>query len=174
MTDAAVATLLAEGARALTGTADNARLEAQLLLAQVLAVSRAQLHADPEATADAAQAALYRGLLLEGCAEEWIFQERQAEFVTDALRARYRKALLRALIAAFPCVDQARLRLLVAQHDASLLHSHGDNRAAYLRCARVQVVAVEAREAAYADPRCQGVERSVGAAVGVGDYRFRA
>ena len=63
MTEATVATLLADGARALTGTADNARLEAQLLLAQVLAVSRAQLHAYPEATADAAQAALYRGLI---------------------------------------------------------------------------------------------------------------
>ena len=70
MTKATVATLLADGARALTGTADNARLEAQLLLAQVLAVSRAQLHAYPEATADAAQAALYRGLIERRAAGE--------------------------------------------------------------------------------------------------------
>jgi release factor glutamine methyltransferase len=70
MTDATVATLLADGARALTGTADNARLEAQLLLAQVLAVSRAQLHTYPEATADAAQAALYRGLIERRAAGE--------------------------------------------------------------------------------------------------------
>ena len=70
MTEATVATLLADGARALTGTADNTRLEAQLLLAQVLAVSRAQLHAYPEATADAAQAALYRGLIERRAAGE--------------------------------------------------------------------------------------------------------
>jgi release factor glutamine methyltransferase len=70
MTDATVAALLAEGARALTATADNARLEAQLLLAQVLAVSRAQLHTHPQASADAAQAARYRGLIERRAAGE--------------------------------------------------------------------------------------------------------
>jgi release factor glutamine methyltransferase len=70
MTDATVAALLAEGARALTATADNARLEAQLLLAQVLAVSRAQLHTHPQASADAAQTARYRSLIERRAAGE--------------------------------------------------------------------------------------------------------
>jgi len=73
MTASTVATLLADGARALTGTAasaDSARRDAQLLLAQALAVPRAQLHSHPEATADAAQAASYRRLLQRRAAGE--------------------------------------------------------------------------------------------------------
>lgn len=70
MTAASVATLLTDGARTLAGPAANASLEAQLLLAHVLAVSRAQLHAHPEATANAAQAALYRQLLERRAAGE--------------------------------------------------------------------------------------------------------
>jgi release factor glutamine methyltransferase len=68
MTAASVAILLAEGARTLAGT--GARLEAQLLLAHVLAVPRAQLHSHPEAPADASQAALYRRLLERRAAGE--------------------------------------------------------------------------------------------------------
>ncbi|HEY2273921.1 MAG TPA: peptide chain release factor N(5)-glutamine methyltransferase [Steroidobacteraceae bacterium] len=70
MTAASVATLLAEGARTLAGSAANAGFEAQLLLAYVLAVSRAQLHSHPQTTADAAQAAGYRRLLERRAAGE--------------------------------------------------------------------------------------------------------
>jgi release factor glutamine methyltransferase len=70
MTAASVATLLADGARTLAGSAANAGFEAQLLLAYVLAVSRAQLHSHPQATADAAQAAGYRRLLERRAAGE--------------------------------------------------------------------------------------------------------
>jgi release factor glutamine methyltransferase len=70
MTAASLASLLADGARALTGTGASARLEAQLLLAHVLAVPRAHLASHPEATVDAAQAALYRRLLERRAAGE--------------------------------------------------------------------------------------------------------
>lgn len=70
MTAASVATLLADGARTLTGNADNAPLEAQLLLSHVLAVPRAQLHSHPETIAAAAQAADYRRLLERRAAGE--------------------------------------------------------------------------------------------------------
>jgi release factor glutamine methyltransferase len=70
MTGASVASLLADGARTLAGRVDDARLEAQLLLARVLSVPRAQLHSHPEANADAAQAELYRRLLERRAAGE--------------------------------------------------------------------------------------------------------
>jgi len=70
MTAASVAILLADGTRALPGTAAAARLEAQLLLAHVLDVPRARLHSHPEASPDAAQAALYRRLLERRAAGE--------------------------------------------------------------------------------------------------------
>ena len=71
MTAASLASLLTDGARTLAGTgAGGARLEAQLLLAHVLAVPRARLASHPEATADAAQAANYRRLLERRAAGE--------------------------------------------------------------------------------------------------------
>ncbi|HWZ64951.1 MAG TPA: peptide chain release factor N(5)-glutamine methyltransferase [Steroidobacteraceae bacterium] len=58
MTAETVDTLLEEGCRTLPS-----RLDAQLLLAHVLQVPRAQLHSHPEASIGAAQAASYRVLL---------------------------------------------------------------------------------------------------------------
>lgn len=64
MTADTVGTLLAEGERTLARTAaGGARLDAQLLLAWVLAISRVQLLADVAAPAAVAQAAAYRRLL---------------------------------------------------------------------------------------------------------------
>ncbi|HLY52344.1 MAG TPA: peptide chain release factor N(5)-glutamine methyltransferase [Steroidobacteraceae bacterium] len=72
MTADTVASLLAEGERTLARTAGSggARLDAQLLLAWVLAISRAQLLADAQAPAAEAQAAAYRRLLARRAAGE--------------------------------------------------------------------------------------------------------
>jgi release factor glutamine methyltransferase len=73
MTADTVASLLAEGTRTLAGARaapDATGLDAQLLLAAVLAVTRAQLHAHPEARAGAAEAASYRRLLARRAAGE--------------------------------------------------------------------------------------------------------
>ena len=72
MTADTITTLLAEGARKLAaaGAPGDARLEAQLLLARALAVTRAHLHAHPEARADEARAASYRRLIERRAAGE--------------------------------------------------------------------------------------------------------
>jgi release factor glutamine methyltransferase len=72
MTADTVASLLAEGERTLARAAGSggARLDAQLLLAWVLARSRAQLLADAQNPAAEAQAAAYRRLLARRAAGE--------------------------------------------------------------------------------------------------------
>ena len=74
MTADTVGTLLTEGERTLArgagGAGGAARLDAQLLLAWALAVPRAQLLADEQAPAAAAQAAGYRRLLARRAAGE--------------------------------------------------------------------------------------------------------
>jgi release factor glutamine methyltransferase len=66
MTADTINRLLSEGARTLadsSGVGDAARLDAQLLLASVLAIPRAQLHSHPEAPVGAAAAERYLALL---------------------------------------------------------------------------------------------------------------
>ena len=58
------------GRRALEARAGHARLDAQVLLAHVLGVSRAQLDSHPEAAADAARRPRYRRLLARRAAGE--------------------------------------------------------------------------------------------------------
>jgi release factor glutamine methyltransferase len=73
MTAERIESLLAEGTGTLAGgpaAAGATGLDAQLLLAAVLAVPRAQLHSHPEAHATAAQAAGYRQLLARRAAGE--------------------------------------------------------------------------------------------------------
>lgn len=72
MTADTIGTLLAQGARTLAAgpAAGAAGLDAQLLLAAVLAVPRARLHSHPEARLDAAQAARYRQLIARRTAGE--------------------------------------------------------------------------------------------------------
>jgi len=73
MTAATIESLLAQGTRVLAGgpaAAGAAGLDAQLLLAAVLAVPRTRLHSHPEARPDAAQAARYRQLIARRAAGE--------------------------------------------------------------------------------------------------------
>ena len=112
MTAETVDTLLAEGTRTLAS-----RLDAQLLLAYLLAVPRAQLHSHPEATIEAAQAASYRRLLGRRLAGEPLaYLTGRREFwsldlaVTPAVlipRAETELLVERALAAGAP--DEARV-----------------------------------------------------------------
>ena len=73
MTGGTIATLLDEGARALAqaaGAGDPARLDAQLLLAHLLALPRVRLHSHSEAPVGAAQAQGYRELIARRAAGE--------------------------------------------------------------------------------------------------------
>ncbi len=73
MTAERIESLLAEGAAALAGgaaVAADVRLDAQLLLAQVLRVPRARLHSHPQTPIAAAQAAAYRSLIARRAAGE--------------------------------------------------------------------------------------------------------
>src|SRR5215472_8945149 len=73
MTADTISELLSEGARTLADSswvADAARLDAQLLLASVLAIPRAQLHSHPEASVGAAAAERFLALLARRVAGE--------------------------------------------------------------------------------------------------------
>lgn len=63
MTAASIATLLAAGARTLAGPAASARLDAELLLAHVLATPRARLKSHPEAVVEPPAAASFLALV---------------------------------------------------------------------------------------------------------------
>src|SRR5262249_39044750 len=101
-----------QASRLIAPTRRTLRLDLAGARVDLIAFEQAVARGDPESLE--AAVALYRGPLLEGCLEEWVFQEREAR------QQQYLQALQQlarhALAAGEPAVAVARLRGAVAIH----------------------------------------------------------